>query len=153
MGMHILQKKLQDITELLKCKISYHPPILVDQPDLAREKDQHVFVYISHEKMQKVLLDRCVTFGMEAVWWRQLFRHTGASCPPRRWSECRLSGENDWRKFRYLQENGQTLANWKMIVSIIWEAWRYLPPYDHKISASQSNPPLDTFAWGDNKTW
>ncbi|KAM7489696.1 hypothetical protein LguiB_027180 [Lonicera macranthoides] len=60
-------KKLKDIAELLKRKICYHAPMLVDQPDLAREKYQHVFVYLSREKMQKVLLDRCVTFGMEAV--------------------------------------------------------------------------------------
>ncbi|QRM41745.1 hypothetical protein QOV31_005247 (plasmid) [Agrobacterium fabrum] len=58
---------LKQLAELLKNKVCYHPPMFVSQPDLARENDQHVFVYLSREKMQKVLKEQSITFGMEAV--------------------------------------------------------------------------------------
>ncbi|TRB03207.1 hypothetical protein EXN32_11370 [Agrobacterium tumefaciens] len=58
---------LKQLAHLLKNKVCYHPPMLVDHPDLARENDRHVFVYLSREKMQKVLEEKSITFGLEAV--------------------------------------------------------------------------------------
>nr|P09178.1 RecName: Full=Protein-tyrosine phosphatase rolB; Short=Protein ROL B [Nicotiana glauca]CAA27161.1 unnamed protein product [Nicotiana glauca]prf//1203376B gene rolB [Nicotiana glauca] len=58
---------LKQLAELLKNKICYHPPMFVEQPDLARERDQRVFIYLSREKMQKVLEEQSITVGMEAV--------------------------------------------------------------------------------------
>ncbi|MCZ7448274.1 RolB family protein [Rhizobium rhizogenes] len=58
---------LKQLAQLLKNKVCYHPPMLVDHPDLARERDQHVFVYLSREKMQKVLKEKSIIFGSEAV--------------------------------------------------------------------------------------
>lgn len=58
---------LKELAELLWYKICYHPPMLVDQLDLAREKDQHVFVYLSREKMEGVLKEGSVVFGRDAV--------------------------------------------------------------------------------------
>ncbi|WP_272956265.1 RolB family protein [Rhizobium rhizogenes] len=58
---------LKQLAQLLKNKICYHPPMLVDHPDLARERDQRVFVYLSREKMREVLKEKSITFGLEAV--------------------------------------------------------------------------------------
>ncbi|MGI8398230.1 RolB family protein (plasmid) [Agrobacterium deltaense] len=58
---------LKQLAQLLRNKVCYHPPMLVDHPDLARETDQHVFVYLSREKMQKVLKEKSIIFGSEAV--------------------------------------------------------------------------------------
>lgn len=59
--------ELWDIAELLKYKICYHSPIPTHQLDLAQEKDQRVYVYLSRKKMQKVQQDGYVTFGSEVV--------------------------------------------------------------------------------------
>ncbi|NTF91498.1 hypothetical protein G6L46_30490 [Agrobacterium rhizogenes] len=60
-------KQLKDIAELLESKICYHAPMLVTEPDLAREEEQQVFIYLTRKKMEKVLKERCVTFGREPV--------------------------------------------------------------------------------------
>lgn len=58
---------LKQLAQILKNQLCYHRPMFVSQPDLAREREQHVFVYLSREKMQKVLREQSITFGMEAV--------------------------------------------------------------------------------------